>query len=493
MQTPAEELGLASRRVGARLRSALLAIAPDWMRDVVRQIQEDGRAAALLYLHQGRAEAVSILPAPLTVLPEQLQYLHATALTLHDATRRLLELWLVDPSVRRALPVSRGEEEWIRACWGPQHARSNPVFGRLDAAALFESAQWKSTLQFLEPNLTGIGGLHMLPTSERILEQRLGPLLRQTDPTLRLARGQDVRDLLAGQMLEHLESLGRPGRRICFIEPRWADTGPEEQTLLAEHLHRRFGVDVGHADPSELVLDGEEVLCRGAAVDLGYRDYSIEELRELSRRGVDVAPMRTLLAQNRMVSSIAAEVEQKSMWEVFTDPALVDRHFTPGERQVFRRHVPWTRLVRGRTTQLADGNVGDLPEFARAERELLVLKPNRAYGGAGVCIGAQLTQSVWESALDRAMAEPDNWVVQRLVGLPVHEFPVIAPDGGVRLEPFYVVLGLAPTEEGLSLTARASQEQVVNVARRGGIAVVMIAHPDLLDSRGEQGGNSPAS
>ncbi len=493
MQTPAEELGLASRRLGARVRSALLAIAPERMRNILRWIQEDARAATLVYLHEGRPTEVSILPAPLTVLPEQLHYLHATALTLHEATRRLLEVWLADPGVRRALPLSRGEEEWIRACWGPLHARSNPVFGRLDATALFESAQWKSTLQFLEPNLTGVGGLHMLPNAERILEQRLGPSLRQADPSLQLTLGQDVRDLLAGQMLEHLEALGRRGRRICFIEPRWADTGPEEQTLLAEHFHRRFGVDVCHADPTELVLDGDEVLFRGEAVDLGYRDYSVEELRQLSHRGVDVSPMRALLAQNRMVSSIAAEVEQKSMWEVFTDPALANRHFTPGERQVFRRHVPWTRLIRGRTTQLADGSVGDLPEFVRSEREMLVLKPNRSYGGAGVCIGAQRTQAGWEQALDRAMAEPDTWVAQQLVPVPVHEFPVLAADGGVRLEPFYVVLGLAPTEEGLSLTARASQEQVVNVARRGGIAVVMVAHPEFLDSRGGQGRSSPVS
>jgi hypothetical protein len=56
-----------------------------------------------------------------------------------------------------------------------------------------------------------------------------------------------------------------------------------------------------------------------------------------------------------------------------------------------------------------------------------------------------------------------------------------------------VVLGLAATDEGLSLTARASQDQVVNVARRGGIAVVMLAHPDSLDSRGAPGRDSAAS
>lgn len=493
MQTPAEELGLVSRRVGARLRSALLGIAPERMRALVASIEEDAREGSLIYLHQGRAEQVRILPAPLTVLPLQERYLHATALVLHDATRRLLELWLADPDVRAALPVPHGDEEWIRGCWSPLHARSNPVFGRLDATVLFESAQWKGTLQFLEPNLTGVGGLHMLPTSERIIAQRVQPLLQSADPALRLALGQDIRDLLAGQMLEHLEAIGRSGRRICFIEARWADTGPEEQTLLAEHLHRRFGVEVCHADPSELVLDGNEVLFQGEAVDLGYRDYAVEELRALSQRGVDVSPMRALFLQNRMVSSIAAELEQKSMWEVFTDPVLVERHFTPAERQVFRRHVPWTRLVRDRRTQLADGSEGDLPEFIRSEREILVLKPNRGYGGSGVAIGARETQPAWEQALERAMAEPDAWVVQRLVALPIHEFPVLVPDGGVRLEPFYVVLGLAPTEEGLSLTARASQEQVVNVARQGGIAVVMVAHPVSLDSPGALGRDSPAS
>ncbi|RPH68239.1 MAG: hypothetical protein EHM78_19560 [Myxococcaceae bacterium] len=493
MHTPAEEIGLASGRVGARLRAALLALAPERLRETLQASREDARRAMLLYLHEGHPTEVRILPAPLTLLPEQLRYLHVVALTLHEATRRMLPLWLADANVRSALPVSHGEEGWIRSCWGPAHVRLNPVFGRLDAAVLLESPQWKSSLQFLEPNLTGVGGLHMLPSAERILEERLGPVLAEVDPGLRLTPGQDIRDLLAGQLLEHLEGLGRPGRRICLIEARWADSGPEEQTLLAEHLHRRFGIEVCHADPAELVLDGDEVLLRGEVVDLGYRDYSVEELRELERRGVDVAPMRVLLAQNRMVSSIAAELEQKSMWEVFTDPMLADRHFTPGEREVFRRHVPWTRLLRARRTQLADGAVGDLPEYVRAERELLVLKPNRAYGGVGVCIGSQQDQRAWEWALDRAMAEPDTWVVQQRVSLPVHAFPVLAPDGGVRLQPLHVVLGIAATEEGLSVTGRASEDRVVNVARGGGIAVVMTAHPDSLDSGGGLGRDSPAS
>jgi hypothetical protein len=493
MQTPAEQLGMENGRVGERLRAALLEVRPERLREVVHGIEEDARAGQLVYLHSGRAEEVRVLPAPLTVLPGQFQYVHVAALTLHEATRRMLSLWLADPNVRSALPLSHGDEEWIRHCWRPEHARANPIFDRLDAAAQFECEGWKTTLQFLEPNLTGIGGLHMLPIAERIVARRLGPLLRTVSPEIRLTRGQDVRDLLAGQLLQQLEALGKGGRRICFIEPRWADSGPEEQTLLAEHLHRRFGLEVCHADPTELVLDGDRVLFQGEVVDLGYRDYSVEELRELSRRGVDVSPMRALFAQNRMVSSIAAELEQKSIWEVFTDPRLAERHFTPAECEVFRRHVPWTRLLRPRKTQLPDGSVEDLPEFVRTGRELLVLKPNRAYGGRGVCIGASETQGVWERALERAMAEPDTWVVQQRVTLPVHGFPVLDPEGAIRQEQLHVVLGMVATEEGLSLTARASLDPVVNVARGGGIVVVMIAAPESLDSGGGQGRDSPAS
>ena len=77
-----------------------------------------------------------------------------------------------------------------------------------------------------------------------------------------------------------------------------------------------------HADPAELSLSGDEVLYNGEPIDLGYRDYSVFDLLTLQKTGVDVAPMKTLFKQNRMISSIAAELDQKSCWEVLTDPGL---------------------------------------------------------------------------------------------------------------------------------------------------------------------------
>ena len=55
--------------------------------------------------------------------------------------------------------------------------------------------------------------------------------------------------------------------------------------------------------------------------------------------------------------------------------------------------------------------------------------------------------------------------------------PTLAPDGQVSMEPFYTVMGLAPTKYGLSILGRASQKQVVNVAQRGGLGCVLVGQP----------------
>ncbi len=228
-----------------------------------------------------------------------------------------------------------------------------------------------------------------------------------------------------------------------------------------------------HADPAELSLVDGEVIYAGDPVDLGYRDYSVIDLLELQRQGTSVAPMKTLFKQNRMISSIAAELDQKSCWEILTDTQFTKKYFSADERQIFRRHILWTRLVSERKTLLPSGQTGDLLEFVRKGQERLVLKPNRSYGGEGVAIGHLLSKPEWDVAVDKALADPERWVVQELANIPVSEFPIVGPNDKINFEPFYTVMGFAGTKYGLSILGRASQKQVVNVAQRGGLCVVM--------------------
>jgi hypothetical protein len=477
MLTPAEELGLSGSSLAGRVRQAFYKIPEPALAEMIQRLRQESERRHLIYLRDGELETIRVLPCPLTVLPDQLAYIHYVSLTILNALKRLPELYFQDFAVRDVLRISPEEEEWLWKCWGPSHRENNPVFGRLDAMIDFSSPMWKDSLRFVEPNLSGIGGLHLVPTCERIVADVVLPVLQAQDDQLQLQVCQDIRELLMQEVLDHLEAVGRKAQNICFVEPKYAGSGPDEQEALAAYFHERYGTKLMHADPAELTLCDGEVCYNDTPVDLAYRDYAVYDLIVLERNGVDVEPMRTLFCQNRIISSITAELDQKSCWEVLTDPQFTQKYFSADERQVFRRHILWTRILSDRRTQLPDGQVGSLLDYARKEHETLVLKPNRSYGGEGVLIGHSMTQPEWEAGLERALADSDRWVVQQLASIPVSEFPVIGPDGGVHVEPFYTVMGFAPSKYGLAVLGRSSQKQVVNVAQRGGMCAVMTGRP----------------
>jgi hypothetical protein len=476
MLTPAEELGLSGLSLASRVRKAFYRIPETQLIDMIQRIREEAFRRHLIYLREGELDTIRVLPCPITVLPDQLAYIHFVSVTIQNALKRLPELYMQDFAVREVLQVTQEEEEWLWKCWGPSQRDNNPVFGRLDAMVDFISPMWKDSLRFVEPNLSGIGGLHLTPTCEGIVNDVVLPVLQEQDPQLRLEIGKDIRELLMQEVLDHLEAIGRPARNVCFVEPKYAGSGPDEQEALAQYFRDRYGMRIMHADPAELTLRGREVYYEGEAIDLAYRDYPVADLIEMEREGKNVESMRALFQQNRMISSITAELDQKSCWEILTDPQFTSKYFSADERQVFRRHILWTRILSDRFTQLPDGQMGSLLDYTRKEFEALVLKPNRDFGGHGVVIGHSVTRAEWETALEQALADEERWVVQQLASIPVSEFPVLGPDGKAHVEPFYVVMGFAATKYGMAVLGRASQKQVVNVAQRGGMCGVFIGH-----------------
>lgn len=474
MLTPAEELGLSGLALASRVHHALYGLGEAGLVRLMESLREGAVSRHLIYLHDGVMDPIRVLPAPIAVLPNQLAYIHYVTLTVQNALKRLPQLYLEDENVRDILQLPEAEERWLRECWGTSQEEHNPVFGRMDALVDFTSPMWKESFRFVEPNMSGIGGLHMIPTSERLVAEVVVPALRQHDPGLQLELGHDIRELLTQEILDHMAAIGS-GKTLCLLEAKYAIDGPDEQEQLARYFRDRHGLTVLHADPSELELHRGAVRYQGQQVDVAYRDYSVTDLLELEEEGVDVEPMRTLLRENRMISSIAAELDQKSCWEVLTDPLIGQQYFSSDERQVFERHVLWTRLLSDRRTLLPDGHLGDLMEYVHAHHESLVLKPNRSYGGDGIVLGCAVSQSTWRAAVEAALADPARWVVQQLATIPVREFPVLGPDGAMHAEPFYTVMGFAASQHGVSILARASQKQVVNVAQHGGLCAVMVS------------------
>ena len=476
MYTPAEEIGLSGQRLAARVQNAIDSIPSDEMIALMRAIRREAEERHLVYQRDGVDEIIRLLPCPITLRPDQLGYTHYVSQTVLNCIKRLPDLYFSHSEVRDILRVTPVEEEWLRECWTPAHREANPMFSRFDVVVDYSRAEWKDSIKFMEPNLTGIGGLHISPTSMEVLADLVVPALLVQDSTIRLQLAEDIRELLLQDLLEHLDAIGRPEGQIVLVDPKYSIDGPDEMEALVEWYRERYGVLLLHADASELRLKGDEVFYGDARVDLVYRDASVLDLIDIESEGVDIGPMRALLKQNRVVSSIAAELDQKSCFEIFTDPVLADKYLTEAEQQVMRRHILWTRILSDRRTTAPDGKEVDLLEYARKTRDSLVLKPNRSYGGEGVLVGPGAGQGEWESAIERALADSnDRWVIQETAEIPVKSFHVLDDDGELHVEPFYVVMGIAPSHYGIAMLVRASQSRVVNIAQKGGTCAVMVS------------------
>lgn len=480
--SPAEALGLAGVALESRVKQAAGHIGDRALARVAASLRAEAKAAEFVYEHDGVMQPIPIMLRPLLAMHEQIDYVHAVCNQLMDALKNMPALYLADDAVRRILAVTPGEDRWLRDIWTPAHERLNTVYGRLDAVCDFSAAGWQESLHFMEANLSGVGGISYSPLAEALVMQEIVPSLRAHDPGLEIALPRDQRDLFVQALIDHSRALGRSNCGIGFVEAKYADDGICEQVVLQKLLSERHGVPIAHADPSELYLKDGQVFYEDQCIDVIYRDYEARDFIALEEElGRPLEAVRTLFRENRVISSPAGDFDHKSCLEVLTDPALAERHFSSDECRLFRRHVLWTRVVAERRTLLPHGAEGDLMEHAHRNRELLVLKPNRSYGGDGIVIGASVGEAEWDAKLNEALSAADDpeysWVLQAATRLPVAEFPVVGADGRVFSEPFYAVMGFAPTDHGLGVMCRVSQKQVVNVAQNGGMAAVLIADP----------------
>ena len=195
--------------------------------------------------------------------------------------------------------------------------------------------------------------------------------------------------------------------RLCLVEPKYSHDGPNEQSILKQHLSERHGITIVHADPRELRIEGDEVYYEDIQIDVAYRDYETRDLVALEREiGKPLDAMRLLFRQNRVVSSMVGDFDHKSCWELMTDESIASRLFTAEERRLFRRHVLWTRIVGDRRTTLPHGKEGQSAGLrSRRIANASCLKPNRGYGGKGVTLGSAMDQAEWDQLIETDAAQ----------------------------------------------------------------------------------------
>ncbi|HXG83515.1 MAG TPA: circularly permuted type 2 ATP-grasp protein [Pyrinomonadaceae bacterium] len=225
--------------------------------------------------------------------------------------------------------------------------------------------------------------------------------------------------------------------------------------------------------PDELEFDGKRLVYKGVNIDIVYKRLLVNEYIPIMEQ------YPALLEAYRagavcMVNNFRSKlVHKKAIFAVLTNERYA-RLFNENENEAIKAHVPWTRVFRDENTEY-QGQAINLVNFTEQNSDKLVLKPNDDYGGHGIYIGWNSTETEWSEAIKIALADSD-YLVQERVQTSKELFPMLDAAGAkfdfveqlVDLDPllFNGVVGAAFT--------RLSSSELANVSSGGGMVPTFI-------------------
>lgn len=215
--------------------------------------------------------------------------------------------------------------------------------------------------------------------------------------------------------------------QMAIVDWKEVPTWSEFEILQARF--EKMGVPAVIADPRDLEFDGKKLAAHGKKIDIVYRRVLINDI--VARPKECEALVKAYTANTVCVANtFRCKIPHvKAFFAVLTDEqngAL----FSHDERELIKRHIPWTRVVADVKTAHY-GEPIELLSFIRKERENLVLKPSDEYGGTGVTLGWETDETAWDKAVERAVsgAQAKNtngcWIVQERIPIRREVFPYI--------------------------------------------------------------------
>jgi hypothetical protein len=370
---------------------------------------------------------------------------------------------LLGPALWDRVDLTPAERELVAV--HPGYARSSPT-ARLD------SFLTPAAYQFVELNAESPAGIAYSEMLEEVFLEL--PVMQKFQDRWTLRRFQARQRLLDTLLGCYREAGGRQEHpTIAIVDYEDVPTRTEH------HLFREFFADAGYpafvCDPRDLAYDKGALRYEGRSIDIVYKRLLVNELIERADK------LQALLAaaRDRAVTLVnpfrCKPIHKKAIFAVLTDESLQAR-LTEPQRAAIAAHVPWTRRVR-EAKDTRDGRTVDLPRYIRENRDHLVLKPNDEYGGKGVSIGWEMSDTDWEAALAAALRS--SYVVQEKVDLQRRSFPELHPEAA-ELQLREVVVDLDPfvfQGEVEGFLTRLSASSLANVTSGGGQVPAFVVEP----------------
>jgi hypothetical protein len=355
---------------------------------------------------------------PFFLSPEDEERVRTVAEAIAELGERVAAAALDDQHLFAQLHLREEEERLARipTGYGPASTAS-----RLDAFLLPES------LKFAEYNGESPAGAGYAETLAEIFRELpvMGPFRKKYE-IHSYPLSAKLLDALLTSYLDWGGAAAKP--QIAIVD--WKEVPTWSEFEILQERFERMGIPTLIADPRELEWDGKKLVVQDKPVDLVYRRVLINDI--VAKPAECSALVKAYSANAVCVANnFRCKIPHvKAFFAVLTDEQNGSL-FSHGEREMIRKHIPWTRVV----TDIKTAHYGqpiDLLAFVRSERNHLVLKPSDEYGGSGVTLGWETSEAAWDEAIERALnAKTGAWIVQERIAIRREVFPYIAQLGRV--------------------------------------------------------------
>lgn len=349
---------------------------------------------------------------PFFFSPRDEARVRTVAETIAEVGERVVTAALEDRQLFRQFCLRPDEERLARMSGG---------FGRASTASRLDAFLLPDSLKFAEYNGESPAGAGYAET--------LAEMFRELPITGTFAQRYEMHSYpLSAKLLDALIAAytdwGGTSKRPQIAIVDWNNVPTWSEFEILQERFERMGVPTLIADPRQLIFDGKALYADEKRIDLVYRRVLINDI--VAKPAECHALVQAYAAKAVCVANnFRCKIPHvKAFFAVLTDErngAL----FSHSEREVIRKHIPWTRVVADVKTAHY-GNTVDLLAFVRSNREKLVLKPSDQYGGSGVALGWETSEPAWDQAIEKALSAADGaWIVQERIPIRREPFPYI--------------------------------------------------------------------
>jgi hypothetical protein len=379
-----------------------------------------------------------------------------------SAIEKVKDAAVVDSSLLDELGLTEIERELVQI---------DPGYRAVSPTARLDSFLTEEVYSFVELNGESPAGIAYADAAYEIFLKL--PVMKRFAETYKLRRFEG-RPLMLRLLVEcYEEFLGRSPDRpphIAIVDLK--DMPTQNEFELFREYFEAEGYPSIIAAPHELEFSQGRLRAGDFEIDIVYKRLLVNEYLPIMNEHPDLLDAYRARA-GCMVNSFRSKIiHKKALFAVLTD----SRHaalFTEQEREMILGHVPWTRMVRAGQSDYFGEEI-DLLKFIAERRERLVLKPNDDYGGHGIYIGWNLDQIPWDEAIQKALANGD-YIVQERVPTAREIFPALTDEGTIAFAEQLVDLDplLFNGKVGSAFT-RLSSNELANVTSGGGMVPTFI-------------------